>query len=420
MPRPLANTDTDLNAANLLRLPAEFGCPVWVYDAQIIRQQIARLAQFDVVRFAQKACSNIHILRLMREAGVKVDSVSLGEIERALAAGYDPLNNPDDIVFTADLIDEATLVRVRELGIAVNAGSVDMLAQLGEVSPGHRVWLRVNPGFGHGHSQKTNTGGENSKHGIWYSDLPAALAVMQRYDLQLVGIHMHIGSGVDYGHLEQVCGAMVRQVIDFGQDLQAISAGGGLSIPYRDGEEAINTDHYFGLWNAARERVAKHLGHPVKLEIEPGRFLVAESGVLVAQVRSVKTMGSRRFVLIDAGFNDLMRPAMYGSYHHISALAADGRDLASEPEVESVVAGPLCESGDVFTQQEGGTVETRALPPVVPGDYLVLHDTGAYGASMSSNYNSRPLLPEVLFDGGKARLIRRRQTIQELLSLELF
>lgn len=420
MPRPLDSTDTDLNAANLLRLPAEFGCPVWAYDAQIIRQQIAMLAQFEVVRFAQKACSNIHILRLMREQGVKVDSVSLGEIERALAAGYDPLNHPDDIVFTADLIDEATIARVSELNIAVNAGSVDMLAQLGAVSPGHRVWLRVNPGFGHGHSQKTNTGGENSKHGIWHSDLPAALAVMQRYGLRLVGIHMHIGSGVDYGHLEQVCGAMVRQVVDFGQDLEAISAGGGLSIPYRYGEEAINTDHYYGLWNAAREQVAKHLGHPVKLEIEPGRFLVAESGVLVAQVRSVKSMGSRRFVLIDAGFNDLMRPAMYGSYHHISALAGDGRSLDAEPAVECVVAGPLCESGDVFTQLEGGTVETRSLPPVVPGDYLVLHDTGAYGASMSSNYNSRPLLPEVLFDGGKARLIRRRQTIQELLSLELF
>lgn len=420
MPRPLDSTDTDLNAANLLRLPAEFGCPVWIYDAQIIRQQIAKLAQFEVVRFAQKACSNIHILRLMREQGVKVDSVSLGEIERALAAGYDPLNHPDDIVFTADLIDDATIARVKELNIAVNAGSVDMLAQLGAVSPGHRVWLRVNPGFGHGHSQKTNTGGENSKHGIWHSDLPAALAVMQRYGLRLVGIHMHIGSGVDYGHLEQVCGAMVRQVVDFGQDLEAISAGGGLSVPYRYGEEAINTDHYYGLWNAAREQVAKHLGHPVKLEIEPGRFLVAESGVLVAQVRSVKAMGSRRFVLIDAGFNDLMRPAMYGSYHHISALAGDGRDLDGEPAVECVVAGPLCESGDVFTQLEGGTVETRTLPPVVPGDYLVLHDTGAYGASMSSNYNSRPLLPEVLFDGGKARLIRRRQTIQELLSLELF
>ncbi len=420
MPRPLNNTDTDLNANNLLRLPAEFGCPVWVYDAQIIRDKIAALHQFDVVRFAQKACSNIHILRLMREQGVRVDSVSLGEIERALAAGYDPQADQDSIVFTADLIDSATLARVHELQIPVNAGSVDMLEQLGLVSPGHRVWLRVNPGFGHGHSQKTNTGGENSKHGIWYSDLPAALEVLQRYNLKLVGIHMHIGSGVDYGHLEQVCGAMVRQVIEFGQDLEAISAGGGLSIPYREGEEAIDTDHYFGLWNGARDKIAAHLGHPVKLEIEPGRFLVAESGVLVAQVRSVKAMGSRHFVLIDAGFNDLMRPSMYGSYHYITALAADGRDLTQAPVVETVVAGPLCESGDVFTQQEGGKVETRALPQVVPGDYLVLHDTGAYGASMSSNYNSRPLLPEVLFDKGEARLIRRRQTIQELLSLELF
>ncbi|WP_314418959.1 diaminopimelate decarboxylase [Pseudescherichia vulneris] len=419
MPRPLNNTDTALTATNLHSLVAEFGCPVWAYDAEIIRRRIAQLAQFDVVRFAQKACSNIHILRLMREQGVKVDSVSLGEIERALAAGYQPQNGADEIVFTADVIDPPTMARVHELQIPVNAGSVDMLAQLGEVSPGHRVWLRVNPGFGHGHSQKTNTGGENSKHGIWYSDLPAALEVMQRYQLKLVGIHMHIGSGVDYGHLEQVCGAMVSQVIEFGQDLEAISAGGGLSIPYREGEEAIDTDHYFGLWNSAREKIAAHLGHPVKLEIEPGRFLVAESGVLVAQVRSVKAMGSRHFVLIDAGFNDLMRPAMYGSYHHISALAADGRDLTAEPLIDTVVAGPLCESGDVFTQQAGGEVETRALPAVVPGDYLVLHDTGAYGASMSSNYNSRPLLPEVLFDHGAARLIRRRQTIDELLALEL-
>ncbi|HII4351078.1 TPA: diaminopimelate decarboxylase [Enterobacter cloacae] len=419
MPRPLNQTDTDLNADNLLRLPAEFGCPVWVYDAQIVREKIAALHQFDVVRFAQKACSNIHILRLMREQGVKVDSVSLGEIERALAAGFDPKADGDAIVFTADVIDDATLARVHELQIPVNAGSVDMLEQLGQISPGHRVWLRVNPGFGHGHSQKTNTGGENSKHGIWYADMPAALEVLQRYSLKLVGIHMHIGSGVDYGHLEQVCGAMVRQVVDFGQDLEAISAGGGLSIPYREGEEAIDTDHYYGLWSAARDQIAAHLGHAVKLEIEPGRFLVAEAGVLVSQVRSVKEMGSRHFVLIDAGFNDLMRPSMYGSYHHITALAADGRDLTQAPRVETVVAGPLCESGDVFTQQEGGKVETRALPEVKPGDYLVLHDTGAYGASMSSNYNSRPLLPEVLFDNGKARLVRRRQTIQELLALEL-
>jgi len=416
MPRLLNNTETALTQDNLLPLVRQYGGPVWAYDAAVIQQRIAQLKQFDVVRFAQKACSNIHILRLMKAAGVRVDSVSLGEIERALAAGFQP--GGEDIVFTADVIDEPTLARLAELRVPVNAGSVDMLHQLGAVSPGHPVWLRVNPGFGHGHSQKTNTGGENSKHGIWHGDLALALAAVEQHQLQLVGIHMHIGSGVDYGHLEQVCDAMVKLVVDCGQDVQAISAGGGLSIPYRFGEEAIDTAHYFGLWDAARQRVAQHLGHAVKLEIEPGRFLVAESGVLVSQVRAVKQMGSRHFVLVDAGFNDLMRPAMYGSYHHISAMAGDGRELGEET-IESVVAGPLCESGDVFTQLEGGNVETRALPAVKPGDYLVFHDTGAYGASMSSNYNSRPLLPEVLFENGQPRQIRRAQTVQELLALEI-
>ncbi|RWR01726.1 diaminopimelate decarboxylase [[Pantoea] beijingensis] len=416
MPRTLDNAETTLNVTNLLPLAHRYDCPVWVYDADIIKSRIAQLQQFDVIRFAQKACSNIHILRLMRQSGVKVDSVSLGEIERALVAGFQP--GGDEIVFTADVFDTATLARVAELAIPVNAGSIDMLHQLGHVSPGHRVWLRVNPGFGHGHSQKTNTGGENSKHGIWYSELPQALETLQRYGLQLAGIHMHIGSGVDYAHLEQVCDAMVNQVINAGHDLQAISAGGGLSIPYHFGEEAIDTAHYYGLWNAARERIAAHLGHPVKLEIEPGRFLVAESGVLISQVRAVKTMGTRHFVLVDAGFNDLMRPAMYGSYHHISVISGDGRQIDSQQTIDSVVAGPLCESGDVFTQQEGGKVETRTLPITQVGDYLVFHDTGAYGASMSSNYNSRPLLPEVLFEEGKPREIRRRQTIAELLALE--
>ncbi|MHA7845557.1 diaminopimelate decarboxylase [Serratia sp. D1N4] len=417
MPRALNDSSTALNATNLLALPQRFGCPVWAYDADIICQRINQLRHFDVIRFAQKACSNIHILRLMREQGVRVDSVSLGEIERALQAGFVP--GGEEIVFTADVFDHATLARVSELKIPVNAGSIDMLEQLGQVSAGHPVWLRVNPGFGHGHSQKTNTGGENSKHGIWYADLPQAVAKIQQYGLKLVGVHMHIGSGVDYQHLESVCDAMVQQVIDLGQDISAISAGGGLSIPYQYGEEAIDTEHYYGLWNRARERVAAHLGHPVKLEIEPGRFLMAEAGVLVAEVRAVKDMGSRHFVLVDAGFNDLMRPAMYGSYHHISLLPADGRDMANQPLRDTVIAGPLCESGDVFTQQAGGGIETRALPPVNVGDYLVFHDTGAYGSSMSSNYNSRPLLPEVLFENGEPRLIRRRQTIEELIGLEL-
>jgi diaminopimelate decarboxylase len=286
---------------------------------------------------------------------------------------------------------------------------------LGQRSPGHRVWLRINPGFGHGHSNKTNTGGEHSKHGIWHTDLDAALAAVKAHGLHLVGLHMHIGSGVDYGHLEQVCDAMVALVKRARVPIEAISAGGGLSIPYREGEAPIDTAHYFSLWDAARREIAAHLGQAVHLEIEPGRYLVAQSGVLLTEVRATKRMGSKSFVLVDAGFSDLMRPSMYGSFHAMSLIPAD--DTPRAPTA-TVVAGPLCESGDVFTQGEGGVVLSRELPQAVVGDLLVLHDTGAYGASMSSNYNSRPLIAEVLVDGDQSRLIRRRQTVAELLALE--
>lgn len=414
-----STTSQYLTPEYLRALPAQFGTPVWVYDSEVIIDRIGQLKAFDTVRFAQKACSNIHILRLMREQGVKVDSVSLGEIERTLVAGFQPGREKSEIVFTADVLDPATLLKVTELDIPVNAGSIDMLQQIGEHKAGHPVWLRINPGFGHGHSQKTNTGGENSKHGIWHQDLPEALAKIQQYNLKLVGIHMHIGSGVDYQHLANVCDSMVELVVSAGVDIDAISAGGGLSTPYREHDEIIDVQHYYSLWDNARQRIEQHLGHHIELEIEPGRYLVAESGVLLAQVRAVKDMGSRHYVLVDSGFNDLMRPAMYGSYHHISVLPADGSSVGHQPLKETIIAGPLCESGDVFTQLEGGMVETRLLPDVKVGDYLVFHDTGAYGASMSSNYNSRPLLPEVLFVDGKPTLIRRRQTIQELLALEL-
>ena len=405
--------------AQLWALADQFGTPLWVYDAATIRQRIAQVSNFETIRFAQKACSNIHILKLMREQGMKVDAVSRGEILRALAAGYVAGGEPSEIVFTADLFDAATLDCVVEHGVPVNAGSIDMLHQLGARSPGHAVWLRINPGFGHGHSNKTNTGGEHSKHGIWHTDLPAALDAIQQHGLKLVGLHMHIGSGVDYSHLQEVCGAMVnlvRTAHAAGHDLHAISAGGGLSIPYRSGDPVVDTQHYHGLWDAARQQAEAIVGHKLGLEIEPGRFLVAESGVLLGQVRATKNAGNNHFVLVDTGFNELMRPSMYGSYHAMSVLRRDGSTAAEHP---TVVAGPLCESGDVFTQVDGGVVLPRDLPAAQVGDLLVIHDTGAYGASMSSNYNTRPLIAEVLVDGGQARLIRRRQTVDELLALEL-
>ena len=420
---------------NLLRrLAQQHGTPLWVYDAATVRARIDALRQFDVIRFAQKANSNIHLLRLMRAQGVKVDAVSLGEIERALMAGY-ASGDAGEIVFTADLLDAATLDLVVRERIPVNAGSIDMLHQLGgrsaagagvvdaahpadhpgANSAGHPVWLRINPGFGHGHSNKTNTGGEHSKHGIWHADLPQALAAIAQHGLQLVGLHMHIGSGVDYGHLQRVCQAMVQLAARVDLPIQAISAGGGLSVPYRASEVAIDTAHYFSLWDAARRQIAAARGHAIGLEIEPGRYLVAEAGVLLAEVRATKSMGANHFVLVDAGFSDLMRPSMYGSHHGITLLPSDG---SARPLQPSVVAGPLCESGDVFTQGEGGVVQTRDLPQARVGDLLLLHDAGAYGASMSSNYNTRPLAAEVLVDGNDIQLIRRRQTVQELLALE--
>ena len=406
--------------ALLWNLADEFGTPLWVYDAATIRERIAQLKAFDTVRFAQKACSNIHILKLMREQGVKVDAVSRGEILRALAAGFKPgFGEPAEIVFTADVMDEATLATVVEHQVPVNAGSIDMLDQLAAVSKGHHVWLRINPGFGHGHSNKTNTGGEHSKHGIWHSELEEALEAIKAGGLVLAGLHMHIGSGVDYGHLQEVCGAMVQLVKRAkaaGVDLHAISAGGGLSIPYKKGDATIDTAHYHGLWDAARKQAEAVVGHKLGLELEPGRFLVAESGVLLGTVRATKNAGSNHFVLVDTGFNELMRPSMYGSYHGMEVLRRDGQQL---PAQDSVVAGPLCESGDVFTQGDGGVVLPRSLAGASVGDLLVIHDTGAYGSSMSSNYNTRPLAAEVLVDAGKAQLIRRRQTVDELLALEL-
>ncbi|HEX7689086.1 MAG TPA: diaminopimelate decarboxylase [Burkholderiaceae bacterium] len=406
------------------RLAREHGTPLWVYDAATIRARVERLRPFDTIRFAQKACSNTHLLRLLRDLDVRVDAVSAGEIERALAAGYDARGEDAGIVFTADVIDDAALALVAAHGIPVNAGSAGMIDQLGAAlgarAAGHRIWLRINPGFGHGHNRKTNTGGEHSKHGIWPSDLPAALAAIARHRMRLVGLHMHIGSGVDYAHLARVCDAMaqhVREVVARGHDVEAISAGGGLSIPYRPGDAVVDTAHYFSLWDAARRQLARELGHPLRLEIEPGRFLVAESGAMLAEVRAVKDMGANHFVLCDAGFNDLVRPAMYGGHHAISVVARTLHEGSQAPR-PTVVAGPLCESGDVFTQDAGGVVEPRPLPPAQPGDLLVFHDAGAYGASMSSNYNSRPLAAEVLVDGDQARRIRRRQTVQELIALE--
>ncbi|QDU54855.1 diaminopimelate decarboxylase [Aeoliella mucimassa] len=401
----------------ITELAQQFGTPFYVYDAAVIRERIMQLASFDVVRYAQKACSNLAILDLMRKHEVLVDAVSAGEIHRALAAGYQAgFNDPPEIIYTADIFDQEALDKVVELEIPVNCGSPDMISQYGQRAPGKSITLRINPGFGHGHSQKTNTGGEQSKHGIWHEQLEDCIERAAEHNLSIAGLHMHIGSGTDMEHLSQVSAAMEKAAMTVGSSITSISAGGGLPTPYRDGDETVDIAAYYEQWDKTRSRLAKEFGHHVSLEIEPGRFLTAESGWLVTEVRAVKKMGGNNFYLVDAGFNNLARPIMYGSYHPMQLCPADGATERGEQAV--VVGGPLCESGDIFTQEEGGFVSPRSLPAAEVGDYVVIGCAGAYGYTMSSNYNSKPLCAEVLIDGGTAHLIRERQTLDDLIRLE--
>ncbi len=401
---------------SVIDLAHQFGTPTYIYDQSQIDQRIADLAQFDVIRYAQKACGNLAILDRMRRQGVVVDAVSAGEIRRAIAAGY--ATGSHEIIYTADIFDREALDLVIEHGIPVNCGSPDMISQLGERRPGSDVTLRINPGFGHGHSQKTNTGGQQSKHGIWHTQIDDCLRRADLTGITVTGLHMHIGSGTDLEHLSEVCDAMERAAMEIGRTIQTISAGGGLPVPYKEDETYVDLDKYFQLWDAVRNRLSDQFGHQVSLEIEPGRYLTAESGYLITEVRSIKSMGDNLFALVDAGFNDLARPVMYGSYHPISVAAASG-SAADRQSVEVVVGGPLCESGDIFTQREGGFVDSRTLPIPKIGDFIVLENAGAYGFVMASNYNSKTRAAEVLIEQGQAKLIRKRETFEDLVGNEI-
>ncbi len=409
---------TNIAGISVGKLAERFGTPTYVYDAAKIVERINDLQQFDVVRYAQKACSNLAILDLVRKHGGVVDSVSAGEIHRALKAGFQVGGEPPEIVYTADIFDRAALQMAVDHDVPVNVGSPGMIDQLGELAPGREITLRINPGFGHGHSQKTNTGGEQSKHGIWHEQVEDCVARADRYEMTITGLHMHIGSGTDLEHLGQVCGAMEQSALLVGSSVTTISAGGGLPIAYKTEEEFVDIHQYFQLWDATRKRLELEFEHKMTLEIEPGRYLSAEAGYLLTEIRAVKNMGSNTFYLVDAGFNDLARPILYGAYHPISIAPQDG-DGSDREMVDVVVGGPLCESGDIFTQEEGGFVSTRTLPEVKVGDNLILECAGAYGFVMSSNYNSRPMAAEVLVRDGQAHLIRRRQTFDDLTDGEI-
>jgi diaminopimelate decarboxylase len=328
-----SNFRTEIAGFSVVELARRFGTPTFFYDAAKIVERLGDLRAFDVVRYAQKACSNLAIVDLVRRHGALVDAVSAGEIHRALCAGYAPQGDPPPIVYTADVFDRPALELVLEKHLHVNCGSPDMIDQYGSLAPGREITLRVNPGFGHGHSRKTNTGGDCSKHGIWHEQLGECLVRAEHYGLGVTGLHMHIGSGSDLAHLSQVCQALEAAALVAGRNVRSLSVGGGLPIPYRADQTYVDLDAYFRVCDAMRKRLEGRFGHPIRLEIEPGRYLVAESGYLVAEIRAVKRQASNTFYLLDAGFNNLARPILYGAYHPISVVPADGDATRAEHEV---------------------------------------------------------------------------------------
>jgi diaminopimelate decarboxylase len=415
---------------DLAALARKVGTPFYVYSAATLRQRVAEIAAIAPggavqARYAMKACSTRRVLDVVHEAGIWIDAVSGNEVLRAAAAGFATGHTPPTILFTADVFRDNALDVVRQHGILPNIGSPAMLAEL--VRAGYRgpIGIRVNPGFGHGHVSACDTGGPSSKHGVWHEDLERVLDAAERAGLPVVLVHAHVGSGpaIDEfnANMSKLVHFFVERLGDF-PDLEAVNLGGGLPHPYRPEAPAIDLTPLGRVLTDAQRLLSGRVGRSLRVEIEPGRYFVAPSAALVTRVTDIKATRTNEkgtghtFVMVDAGFNDLIRPAMYGSYHHITVHGAD----PDTPQVPVVVAGPLCESGDVFTRDADELLVPRELAQPKIGDLLVLHDAGAYGAQMSSYYNSIGRAPQLWLEDDRPYLISRRETLADVVRNECF
>lgn len=389
-------------------LASQFGTPLYVYDAAVIRRQIANVKRAFSglpVRpfYAMKANANLAILRLVREEGFGCDAVSPGEIFLAKRAGF----ASNDIWFTCSNVSDDDLRSIHDAEIVINVNSMSEIDRVIALDLPNRVALRVNPDVGAGHHADVVTAGGGVKFGIDLAELPSARMVLEDSGRKVVGLHAHIGSGID--HIEPLLES-ARRLLEASTEfdhLRWINFGGGISIPYRPDEPPFPIDDY----GNELTRVADHLLRARGLQaiIEPGRYVVAQSGVLLARVTAMRVSSGMTWLGVDTGFNHLVRPSKYGAYHHITNC-----DPKSDSFENVIVAGNLCESGDVFTRDSEGNVVTRRIERTSVGDLLAFHDAGAYGFSMASLYNARLLPVEVMVDGDQVSVIRERQSLDDL------
>ena len=392
-------------------IAAAIGTPCYVYDASLIRTAYATLDEaFEgyphAIHYALKANSALAVVRLMRALGAHADANSLGEVDVATRCGF----RYDQIVFTGVGKSAAEIDRAVSLGLlAINVESPGELDRIDQraVAQGTvaRVALRVNPDIDARSHPHISTGLKSNKFGVPIDEAPALFREMaRRKGLQPVGAHVHIGSQITtlepLTRAAEAVVALAQSLRAEGIALQHLDMGGGLGISYDGGPVVNPADYVRALVTATRDSA-------LKIAIEPGRVLVGPAGVLLTTVVDVKQFpGAKRFVVVDAGMTELMRPALYNAFHRIEPVVP----RAGEPGPVDVV-GPICESTDSYARD-------RQLAPVEVGDLLMVRDVGAYGAVMAHTYLRRPLSPEVMTERGEWRVIRRRQTLDELLALE--
>jgi diaminopimelate decarboxylase len=409
--------ETALDGALARALAGTYQTPLYVFREALIRTRCTELRACltytpTCVRYACKALTIGAILRIIREEGLWIDASSIGEVNRARHAGF----QPREISYTGEGSLPEVYAELLRLGVTIHCTSMDQLRMLADLG-GRTCGVRVNSGEGHGETSKTNTGGTASKHGIFFDEIPSVLAFTQENGITVEGFHSHIGSGTDLDEWLRIQDDALAMAVSF-PDLRFVNLGGGLPVvynPVRDRPMPLAE------WGAAvgerMEAFSRRMGRTIELHVEPGRYVVAECGTLLAEARSIKRTPEFTFVIVNTGFNHNVRPVMYGSYHPIRFVSGDGRVMGGA--MDAIVAGYLCESGDVFTVDPDGNLEPRRFPEIRVGDVMIMDLVGAYSHAMMSEYNSMNLPASVLVSReNTVRVIERRGTLEDLIRRE--
>ncbi len=386
-----------------LQLCEKHGCPLYVYDTAIIERQFKRMtAAFKVkklkINYACKALTNVNILKFMRQLGGGLDTVSIQEVELGLRSGY----SPRDIIYTPNCVSLEEIEEAVAKGVRINIDNISILEQFGQIHPEIPVCIRINPHIMAGANHKTSVGHIDSKFGISIHQMPHVHRVVKATGLHIEGIHMHTGSGIlDPGVFLSGAEILLNVAKEF-ENLDYIDLGSGFKVPYREGDIATNIEELGERLSQWFNKFCAEYGKELTLMFEPGKFLVSEAGYFFTKVNVIKQTTSSVFAGVDSGLNHLIRPMFYDAYHHITNVSKP----KGKPRFYTVV-GYICET-DTFGVN-------RRLAEVHEGDVLCFHNAGAYCFSMASNYNSRLRPAEVMVYEGRDFLIRKRETMEDLL-----